>query len=612
MRILLLAVALLAPFASLQCVTSSAPTPTAAPAPIEWRRWEKDSFEQARTHRRMVIVTITTQWCHWCHVMDEETWSDPEVRTLLADHFIAIREDADARPDLAERYADWGWPAIALLSPTGGAVAELRGYQEKTQLLARLRGLVAKLQQGAPLERSDVAQHAPVPAAADLSRIREVTAAQLELFWDPLEGGWGTPQKYPFWAPIEVSLLRGALRGDEVARARGTKTLAQARSLIDAIDGGMFQYSLQGKWTAPHYEKLADINGALLGSYALAVTAGPGELTAAHAQEAGRALHRWLTSTLRAPSGAFFANQDADVGTRGERPRVLGKAYYALDASGRTRVGAPFIDTHIYAAHNGRVIAGMARFAGTIGDDAMLMDAVRAADAVIATHALDASGARGFLHAQSDARDGLMHLGDQVAMGQAFIELFEATGDGKWRALAQATTRALVTSLWDEGAGAFRAHTRDTRTPDLAVRMPMRGNAEAARLLMKVGRLEEDQALVQTGERALRHFADDAIVREEGRIVGEYLLALEEALSEPLHFAIVAVAADKGATRPLLTAALSLHAPHRIVEVTLPGKYPDLGKPALYICGASFCSPPITDPALVAAKAAPFLKPRPS
>jgi uncharacterized protein YyaL (SSP411 family) len=155
----------------------------------------------------------------------------------------------------------------------------------------------------------------------------------------------------------------------------------------------------------------------------------------------------------------------------------------------------------------------------------------------------------------------------------------------------------------------LRAHTVDATTPALDVRMPMRGNAEAARLLMKVGRLEEDQALAEKGERALRHFADAAIVKEEGRIVGEYLLAVEEALHEPLHFAIVTAQADD-ASRALLRAALRVYAPHRLVEVTPPGKYPDLGRPALYICGASFCSPPITDPAAVANKAQPFLKPR--
>lgn len=595
------------------CATPTAISPVAIAAteqnapPIAWRRWDKETFEKARAEKRIVVVAIQTQWCHWCHVMDEETWSDPAIRALVDKHFVAIREDADARPDLGERYADWGWPALAVLTPDGKAITELRGFQEKRAFFAVLDGLAQKLARGEPLERAPLSL-ASAPASSEggaLAAIREHTAKQLQGYWDEIEGGWGKPQKYPFWAPIEASLAAGTVRGDDDAKQRALFTLRQARSLVDPVDGGIFQYSLEGKWTAPHYEKLAELNGALLGSYALAVTAAstPEERDAAIGT--GRAVHKWMTSTMRDSSGAFYANQDADVGTRGERPALVGKQYYALDAAARAQAGAPFIDKHIYAAHNGRAIAGLARFAGATADDVMLADAVRAADVVIASH----STPRGFVHAAGDDTSGagLLYLTDQIAMGNALVELYEATGDAKWRTLAVMSVRAMVSALWDEGRGAFLAHTVDDKTPALDVRSPLRANAEAARLVLKVGRLEGDSNLVSTAERALRSFATPAIVATEGRIVGEYLLAVEEALAEPLHFAIV----GPGDTSALRKAVLAVHAPHRIVEQHEPGKkYPDLGKPTLYVCGATFCSPPITDAALVAKKTAPFLKPR--
>ncbi len=595
------------------CATPAAVSPATPVAlagaeapPIAWRRWDKETFEKARAEQRIVVVAIQTQWCHWCHVMDEETWSDPAIRALVDKHFVAIREDADARPDLAERYADWGWPALALLTPEGKPITELRGFQEKRGFLAVLQGLATRLATGEALGRASVTiAAAPVEEEGALAAIREHTWTQLHGYWDDVEGGWGKPQKYPFWAPIEASLAAATLRGDDAAKKRALFTLLQARGLVDPVDGGIFQYSLEGKWTAPHYEKLAELNGALLGTYALAVTAAatPEERDAAIAT--GRAVHKWMTTTLRDASGAFYANQDADVGTRGERPHLVGKQYYALDAAARAQAGAPFVDKHIYAAHNGRAIAGLARFAGATGDDALLADAIRAADVVIASHGTP----RGFVHAAGDDHSGagLLYLSDQIAMGNAFVELYETTGDAKWRTFAATCARNMVSALWDEGRGAFLAHTVDERTPALDVRSPMRANAEAARLVMKVGRLEGDAELTKKGERALRTFAAPAIVSQEGRIVGEYLLAVEEALAEPLHFAIV----GPGDTSALRKAVLAVHAPHRIVEQHEPGKkYPDLGKPTLYVCGATFCSPPINDAALVAKKAAPFLKPR--
>jgi hypothetical protein len=83
----------------------------AAPA-IEWQPWSESVFERARNENRFVLLDLEAVWCHWCHVMDQETCGDPEVRELIAQHYIAIRVDRDARPDLSRRYEDYGWPAI--------------------------------------------------------------------------------------------------------------------------------------------------------------------------------------------------------------------------------------------------------------------------------------------------------------------------------------------------------------------------------------------------------------------------------------------------------------------------------------------------------------------
>ncbi len=590
----------------------------AAVAAIAWRHWDRASFDEARADHKIIVVTVATEWCHWCHVMDDETWSDPAVRALVADRFVAVREDADARPDLAERYADWGWPAIALLGPDGAPITELRGYQEKTAFLALLRSLVDKIDAGEHLSRASVAgPRASVAAgaaptaggAAGADRLAATEAfarEQLDAVYDEAQGGWGRVQKYPLYAPPEEALLRAFLTGDNGARDRALFTVDRERALVDPVDGGMFQYSLDGVWTAPHYEKLAAINGDALGTFALAVRAARAagdDAAAARFEAAGRLIHRYLTTTLRAPSGAFYANQDADVGTRGDRPFVVGKSWYALSRADRDKAGAPFVDRHVYASHNGRIITGMARFGAAVHDDAVVADATRAFDAVCATHRHDG----GFLH---DAGRPLEHLADDVAMARAALALYEATGDARFRVEARAVAKALL-RLRDGEGGALLEHARDDSVFDLDARRPLRANAEAARFLQKLGRLDDDAALEGAAAQILAAFADEPAVREEGRMIGPYVLALEEARAEPLHFAVVTAHAGDAASRALYRAALDVYAPHRLIETVAPGaKFPDLGKPALYLCGASFCSPPMTDPASVARRARPFLRPR--
>src|SRR5690349_20527270 len=109
----------------------------------------------------------------------------------------------------------------------------------------------------------------------------------------------------------------------------------------------MYQYSLDGVWTAPHFEKLTVINGAALDAFSHCIARVP--TLARECERAGRDIVRWLTTTMQAPDGVFFANQDADA------PTMNGTAWHALDAPGRRANGEPRVDTHVYASHNGRV-----------------------------------------------------------------------------------------------------------------------------------------------------------------------------------------------------------------------------------------------------------------
>ena len=122
-------------------------TPTAAFASgnsaVTWQGWSADLFARAKAEKRFILLDMEAVWCHWCHVMDETTYRDAEVGDELRQRFVAIRVDIDERPDIADRYGDWGWPATILLSPDAEELGKFRGYLPPEKLREILAETVA-------------------------------------------------------------------------------------------------------------------------------------------------------------------------------------------------------------------------------------------------------------------------------------------------------------------------------------------------------------------------------------------------------------------------------------------------------------------------------------
>jgi hypothetical protein len=122
------------------CAAQAAETP---PAGIDWKTWSNSVFEQAKREHKFVLLDLGTQWCHWCHVMDTTTYTDPKVIQLLGDKYIVVRTDADSRPDLASRYEDYGWPATIVFNADGGEIVKRRGYMPPKEMASMLQAIIA-------------------------------------------------------------------------------------------------------------------------------------------------------------------------------------------------------------------------------------------------------------------------------------------------------------------------------------------------------------------------------------------------------------------------------------------------------------------------------------
>ena len=475
---------------------------------FEWLPWAPASFARAKAENKFVLVDGAAEWCHWCHVMDETTYRDAEVGQWLSKNAIAIRVDIDERPDLAERYGEWGWPATILLSSDAHELGKFRGYLPTEKLLEILHGLDAT----SPMEAA--AEPPGIPLAGVPAAMKQAIA-RLDFFWDEQEGGWGMRRK----VPIGMNVLWELARGTKASVARADFTLGKQRALIDPVAGGIYQYSAAEDWNDPHFEKLISFQTPNLEASArgfLSTRKQP------HLDDA-RAIYRYLTTTLRSPDGDFYVNQDADVNAHDRsKPFVDGHVYYALDAAGRAAVGAPWVDTHVYAADNGRAISALLAFFEASGEG--LEEARKTADRLALTHVLaDGSVKR---EATSSAK-GPFFLDDAACLGLAYARLGKLTKDPKYAALSRLITARMLTSFSDARAPMFDA-TLDADAVGVFARRrhSFAPNVNAARLLAAAGERDRGRMLIAA-------LSGKDRLDGEWSWVGDYLLAAKELGFEP-------------------------------------------------------------------------------
>jgi hypothetical protein len=496
-----------------------------------WQPWSKEVFARAKAEGRPILLDGAAEWCHWCHVMDETTYVDPEVGQLLRDRFVAIRVDVDARPDVAARYQDWGWPATVIFSPDGAELGKFRGYLPPDRMREILKEVLAQgLAGGGDAPGAAVTERQarlPAPLAA-LPWIAADVLLTMDERYDEEQGGWGSKQKLPIGANVEVELLRAG-HGDAAARERALFTLRQQRALLDPVWGGIYQYSVGGVWDRPHFEKLMPMQAAAIEAYARAYAVSGDAALRRDAQNVAGYLDRFLSS----PEGAFYVSQDADVGAHDKGGRFVdGNVYYRKDDAGRRALGMPRIDDHVYGKENGLAIAALCALYQASRDEAVLRRARRAADLMLRTLILP----DGRVRRAAGGKDEVRYLVDAAAMGRALARLHEVAPPGSpptYKDAAARVAKAMARDLWDEERGLFFASTPDPAAAGLFARRdhPFAQNVLAGRFLAALSRISEAGVAALHRERARRVLAGVATprgLRDEGRLVGEFLLLADE------------------------------------------------------------------------------------
>jgi len=367
---------------------------SAAHQPIHWFPWGDDAFAAARERDRPVLLDIGAVWCHWCHVMDGESYEDPRLAGFLNDHFICIKVDRDERPDVDARYQravqaltrQGGWPLTAFLTPAGevfygGTYFPPDGAHGRPGFRAVLESVLEayrsrrdQVQSQAAAVRRVVSEDLNEASAGEVSpAMLDEAVAGMSRAFDAVNGGFGQAPKFPHPGAMALLLHRLWDRPDGTARTILDRTLqGMARGgVYDQLGGGFHRYSVDAEWIVPHFEKMAYDNAELLKAYILASIFAEGDThdpidtisvsdviskgydlsVPIFYREISSGIVRWIREVLADEQGGYGASQDADVGldddgdyftwTRDEAAAVLSdeelevaSAYYDIGTAG--------------------------------------------------------------------------------------------------------------------------------------------------------------------------------------------------------------------------------------------------------------------------------------
>jgi uncharacterized protein YyaL (SSP411 family) len=569
---------------------------TANPSPIAWQPWSATVFDQAKREHKFVLLDLEAVWCHWCHVMDETTYGNQQVVALMRSKYIAVRVDQDSRPDISNRYEDYGWPATVVFGGDGGEIVKRQGYIEPREMIAMLKAIIADPTPG-PSVRPEVEVKFGQNSLLQDDLRKELESRYLAQY-DSKHGAWGFDQKFLEWNSAEYAMAR-ARSLDKQSEQMARQSLTAQLKLIDPVWGGVYQYSVGGDWNEPHFEKIMAMQAGNLRIYSLAYEEWHDPAYLKAAQDVQRFLKNFLTS----PEGAFYTSQDADL-IDGQHSA----AYFKLDDAGRRKLGIPRIDKHIYSRENGWAIEAVAALYAATGDSQYLEQAARAAEWILQNRALKGGG---FRHDATDVAGP--YLADSLAMGRAFLALYEVTGERRWLAHTEAAAKFIAASFADSKAGFATARTPTDHS--YAPRPERDENMLVARFGNLLARYTGNQDYHKMSEHAMRYLVAPQIAKFLP--TGGTLLANLEFASEPIHITVVGHK-DDPAAQALFHAAASYPSGYLRLEWwdaregRLPNpdvQYPELKSAAAFICTGNTCSSPIYKPEMVRPRADKLTRP---
>jgi uncharacterized protein len=622
--------------------------------PVDWFAWGEEALGKARNEDKPLLVSIGYSACHWCHVMERESFEDPEIAAVMNEHFVPIKVDREERPDIdaicmeacQAMTGQGGWPLNTFLTPEQApfyagtyfppeprhglpswrmvllAIAE--AWRERREQITRQSAqLVEALNATARLEPSSD------PIQAELL---DGAVASLRATYDSVNGGFGGAPKFPPASVIEFLLARG-----EHEMSLGTLRAMARGGIYDQVGGGFARYAVDATWTVPHFEKMLYDNALLARTYLHGWQVSGDPLLA-------RACAETLDWTLRemvGSEGGFSASLDADSeGVEGkfyvwsleELRAALGPelADGAIAFFGATELGnfehglnvlegrgpepqrLPEIRCKLFGARAERIRPGL--------DDkrlcawnALMISALAEAGAVLEQERFIDAAVRCAEFVLRDRRDPsgrllrtahlLGYLDDYAYLLEALITLYEATFEPRWYHEAVAIAERLIGLFADRERGGFFTTALDQqqlpiRRKDLDDAPVPSGSSSAAFGLLRLALISGEGKYEQHALGVLR--LGFRLGVRHPQAFGHLLAAADFYLATVREVAIVGAPEDAAA---LVRTVRSQFRPHLVLAggptdgvPLLEGREPVDGRAAAYVCEHFACRAPVTEP----------------
>jgi uncharacterized protein len=616
--------------------------------PVDWYPWGEEALSRAREEERPLLVSIGYSACHWCHVMEHESFEDPAVAELMNERFVCVKVDREERPDVDAIYMEacqamtgsGGWPLNAFLTPdeapfyvgTYFPPEPAHGRPSWRMVLLAVADAWDRRREEVRRQAGQVVQalgaSARLQPSADSIRdesLREAIAG-LGGTYDRSRGGWGGAPKFPQASVIEFLLMRR-----EREMSLGTLEAMARGGIYDHVGGGFSRYAVDATWTVPHFEKMLYDNALLARAYLHGwQVSGEERLRRVCCETLD-----WALREMRGPEGGFCSALDADsegvegkfyVWTMEELREVLGERYddalayftpreferglYVLEARGPEPADLDEIRSRLFAARSDRVRPGLDDKRLTAWN-ALMISALADAGAVLGRgDYVDAAVAcAAFL--RSGRRDGegrllrtpriLGYLDDHAYLLEALLTLYETTFDPRWYREAVALGDAIIERFSDPERGGFFTTAEDherlpARRKDLEDSPIPSGNAAAAFGLLRLGLLSGDRTYERHALGVLRLLLQLGV--RHPLAFGHLLRAADFHLAPVREVAIVGPEASE-----LLAVVRGAYRPHLVLAggsgdgvPLLEGREPVDGHAAAYVCERFVCQAPVTTP----------------
>ncbi|HWW67269.1 MAG TPA: thioredoxin domain-containing protein [Solirubrobacterales bacterium] len=628
--------------------------------PVDWYPWGAEALARARDEDRPILLSVGYSACHWCHVMERESFEDPDTAAYMNGHFVNVKVDREERPDVDALYMEavqamsghGGWPMTVFLDPEGvpfhGGTyfppEEGRGMPSFRMVMEAVVDAFAgkrdELRERAPQTRARLGAIGQVEPAAESpdARLLDGAVGALRAGADLERGGFGGAPKFPPASALELLLARG-----ESEMVETTLDAMLAGGIYDQLGGGFSRYSVDAVWLVPHFEKMLYDNALLARAYL-------------HGwQSLGHERYRrvceetldWALREMRGPEGGFYSALDADsegeegrfyVWTPAEIREILGDdAQKVIDFYGITEAGNfegrnilhlatgaaapeppglaearrtllearskrvwPSLDDKRLTSWNALMLAALAEAGAVLERDDYLDSARQCAEFVLGS--LRVPDGR-LLRTYKDGKAHLnAYLEDHAFLLEALLTLYESTFEQRWFDRAQSLADTTIANFSDPDRGGFYSTSNDhepliARRKEIGDHPIPSGNSAAAFGLLRLAALTGNRTYEQQAASVFRLFAKTAAQHPEA--FAHLLSALDFHLSPTKEVALI------GEDLTQLTKVVRWkYRPHLVLaggpENTTPallqGRPTIEGRPTAYVCEHFTCKAPTTDP----------------